>query len=90
MEVWYEQLEQINQDIAAQSAEVKVALEALLNNEDPFKRTTLQEAYDYAKEKETGLLNVKLALIARPPSPGEPTLLQHDVSRSNSVEETDV
>ena len=85
MEIWYEQLEQVNQDIVAQSAVVKAALEARLNadnvdDDDYRKLIILKEAYDNAKEKEDQLLQVKYAILAKAPSPGEPTLLQNDVS----------
>jgi len=83
MEVWYEQLDQVNQDITAQSAAVKAALEARLNAEDDddFRKIViLKQAYDSAKEKEDQLLQVKYDILAQAPSPGEPTLLQNDVS----------
>lgn len=80
MEVWNKQLKQMDQDIAAQSAEVKAALEARLHTEDPKKEAILERAYDHAIEKENQLVQLKQALIAKMPNPGEPTLLQHVVS----------
>ena len=42
VEIWYEQLEQVNRDINIQFVEVKAALEAKLDNEDPTKAAVLK------------------------------------------------
>lgn len=76
------QLEQVNQEIAAQSAEVKAAKEAWLNAEALQKKADLKEVYEDAKEKQKHLLQDRQALYAMLSSPGEPNMLQH-VASSN-------
>ena len=81
MEIVARELEQLNWDIAAHSAEVKAAQEAWLNAEDLGEKAILKVAYEGAREKEEQLWQIKQALIAKLPSQhGEPTLPQHVVS----------
>ena len=71
------QLEQLNREIAAHFAKLKAATEAWLNAEDLQKKADLKEVYEDAKKTDDWLLQDREALIAKLPSPGEPTLLQH-------------
>jgi len=80
MEIVAHQLKQLTREIAAQSAELKADKEAWLNAKDPQNEADLKQVYEDAKRTKVWLLQNRLALIAKLPSPGEPTLLQHVVS----------